>query len=54
MSNVVDIDTMRPHRTGPLDCDHCGYRWVGVWLADMTILNCPECNAVIMVEVNDE
>jgi len=43
MSNVVDIDTMRPHRVGSIQCGHCNHPWVGVWPDIAKALECPQC-----------
>lgn len=43
MSDVVDIDSMRPHRVGTITCGHCSRVWVGVWPDIATALECPHC-----------
>lgn len=42
-SNVVNIDTMRPHRVGTIQCGRCNHPWVGVWPEIAKALECPQC-----------
>lgn len=45
MAKILDIDKLRPHRAGMVDCVSCGHTWVAVIpVSDMApALECPSC-----------
>lgn len=43
MGEVVDIDALRPHMTGPVVCLSCKKKWVAVALVGSLDLECPDC-----------
>lgn len=47
MSNVVQLDEMRPHRTADITCGRCAYRWVAVFPENTYGLCCPECGGYV-------
>lgn len=40
MTNIIDLDSRRPHLTNPCRCKHCGYRWQAVYPVTTTTLEC--------------
>lgn len=46
MSNVVCIDTAKPHLAGAALCNVCRYEWQAVAPVGITELECPKCGAV--------
>lgn len=43
MTNVVELDAMRPHYAGPCSCLQCHHEWTGVVPEHTTLLECPSC-----------
>ena len=45
MSNVVDLESRRPHFSGECICSGCGHKWIAVapMTADKEMLECPSC-----------
>ncbi len=41
--NVVDLDSQRPHTSGPMICHGCGHEWIGVLRSGMVSIECPAC-----------
>lgn len=42
-SKIVDLDAMRPHRTGAAECTECGHKWTAIAPIGTMPLQCPEC-----------
>lgn len=43
MGNIVDLQTRRPHNTGPARCLACLHEWVAVAEIGSWSFECPEC-----------
>lgn len=43
MSNVVDIDSVKPHKTKDVECKLCNHNWVAVYPVNTIKLECPKC-----------
>lgn len=45
MGDVIDIDSMKPHLSGPAICTECHHEWQAVAVAerDAELLECPSC-----------
>lgn len=43
MSNVISLDSHRPHRQGEAHCLGCRHSWHAVALEGVVVLTCPEC-----------
>lgn len=45
MGDVVDIDSMKPHLSGPAICTECGHEWQAVMVKerDAELMECPSC-----------
>lgn len=44
---VVSLDDRRPHDFEPIQCKGCGHRWVAVFPAGLTFLECPGCHDAV-------
>lgn len=44
MSNIVDLDSLRPHNSGPCRCLQCEYEWAGTVPIGVVALECPKCH----------
>jgi len=45
VSNVVGIESARPHLSGPCRCVDCKHEWVGVAPVGTYAMTCPACGA---------
>lgn len=43
MTNVVELDAMRPHFAGQCSCLQCRHEWTGVAHEATPTLECPAC-----------
>lgn len=43
MTNVLELDTKRPHKSGYVVCGYCGHHWIGVAPVNHDPLECPKC-----------
>ncbi|MBL3825148.1 MULTISPECIES: hypothetical protein [unclassified Marinobacter] len=45
MSNVIDLDSMKPHLSGPAICTECQHEWQAVMVKerDAELMECPSC-----------
>ena len=41
--SVVDINSRRPHQSGPAKCLHCLHEWTAVSPVGENVLDCPKC-----------
>jgi hypothetical protein len=44
MSNVVSLDSRRPHMAGEAKCLECGHKWAAAVAIGTVGLECPSCN----------
>jgi transposase len=43
VSEVVELDTMRPHAQSSVVCPDCGHAWIAVYMPEVEKLECPGC-----------
>jgi hypothetical protein len=43
MGTVVDLESRRPHTTGPATCLHCGHGWIATVPVSLGSFECPAC-----------
>lgn len=44
VSNVINLDARRPHRSGNARCLNCKYEWGAVARPGAVTLECPKCS----------
>lgn len=40
---LIDLDSKRPHTSGPVVCLECKHKWTGVIPVGTTSVQCPNC-----------
>ena len=45
MTDIVELDSRRPHYAGPCSCLKCWHEWTGVVPVAHDWLECPSCGA---------
>ena len=51
VSNVVELDSARPHTAAIVTCEWCSYAWVACYPIGVTYLECPACAAMTAREI---
>ena len=55
MSEVIDLDSFRPHKVSEVICVKCGKRWISVRPLRTLLkeLECPNCGQGYVVETGE-